>query len=64
MMLVTYWAMLPRCAIAHTRPSVVGSVAAAKAIGTTTAPSVPNMNRSTTRAIGTAIRSPRLRSLL
>jgi len=63
-MLVTYWAVLPRWAITHTRPSVVGSVAAANTIGTITAPSVPNMNNSTAIAIGTAIVSPLLRSLL
>ncbi len=63
-MFVTYSAMLPRCAITHTSPSVVGSVTNANANGTTTAPSVPNMNSRTRRAIGTAIDSPLPRSLL
>ena len=48
----------------HTSPSVVGRVAATKISGTITAPSVPNMNRSTAIAIGTAMISPLLRSLL
>src|SRR5205085_1055788 len=52
-MLVTYWAMFPKWATTQTRPSVVGSVASAKATGTTTAPSVPNMNSSTASAGGT-----------
>src|SRR5918911_2553877 len=48
----------------QTRPSVVGIVTAAKAIGTAIAPSVPNMKTITRIAIGTAIDSPRPRSLL
>ena len=63
-MLVTYWAVLPKWATTHTSPSVVGRVAPAKISGTITAPRVPNMNSSTSRAIGTAIISPLLRSLL
>ncbi len=63
-MFVTYSAMLPRCAITHTSPSVVGSVANAKMNGTATAASVPNMNSSTTIAIGIAIASPFDRSSL
>ncbi len=48
----------------QTRPSVTGIVIAANATGTAMPPSVPNMNTITSSAIGTAIDSPRPRSLL
>jgi hypothetical protein len=48
----------------QTRPSVVGIVTAANSSGTTTPPRVPNMKAITSSAIGTAIDSPRARSLL
>ncbi len=63
-MFVTYSAMLPRWATTQTSPSVVGRVVKAKANGTATAPRVPNMKSRTRIAIGTAIVSPLLRSLL
>ena len=50
-MFVTYWAMLPRCATTHTRPSVVGSVVSTKAKGTITWPdSAARMKRLGPRA--------------
>ena len=57
-------AMSIRWAAIQTIPSVVGTVASAKASGTKVAISVPKMNRRTTIAIGMAISSPRIRSSL
>src|SRR3954463_9886814 len=51
-------------ATTHTRPSVVGIVIAAKAIGTTIPPSVPNMTTITRIAIGMPIDSARRRASL
>ena len=48
----------------QTSPRVVGIVIAANTSGTAIPPAVPNMNASTSRAIGTAIASPRPRSSL
>jgi hypothetical protein len=59
-----YWAIVVVWAKIQTKPSVVGIDAAANSSGTTIPLSVPNMNSSTTIAIGSAIVSPRARSRL
>ncbi len=56
--------MFMKWAKIQTMPSVVGRVTNANRNGTTTPPSVPNMNSSTSKATGIAIISPLRRSLL
>jgi hypothetical protein len=63
-MFVTYTAMLMKWAKIQTKPSVTGIDTNANANGTAIAPSVPNMNAITARAMGIAIASPRARSSL